>query len=141
MPISFAVNATGGLALSLTALGVTAGNCETTANSGAGIDQFTITLEKTSDLSCAAVTFAVSAGATGTAGTYVVNCGTPTTVGCLNADQILSVANVSSGGYRVHIRGRSAPDCYVNNDTLQVPALGMTLTRTLNLAKTTGSCP
>jgi hypothetical protein len=141
MPISFAVNATGGLALSLSALGVTAGNCQTTANMGAGIDQFTITLEKTSDLSCAAVTFAVSAGASGTAGTYVVNCGTPATIGCLNTDQVLSVANVASGSYRVHIRGRSGSDCYINNDTFSVPALGMTLTRTLNLAKQAGTCP
>lgn len=140
-PISFAVNAKGGLALSLAALGVTAGNCETTANMGAGITQFTLTLEKTSDLSCAAVTFDVSAGASGTAGTYVVNCGTPATIGCLNADQVLSVANVASGSYRVHIRGTSGTDCYVNNDSFNVPALGMTLTRTLNLAKTTGACP
>lgn len=141
MPISFAVNATGGLALSLEAVGVTAGNCETTANMGAGIDQLTITLEKTSDLSCAAVTFAVSAGASGTAGTYVVNCGNPTTIGCLNADQVLSVSDVVSGSYRAHIRGRSGGDCYVNDDTIAVPALGMTLTRTLNLGKTTGPCP
>jgi hypothetical protein len=142
MPISFAINATGGLALSLNALGVTAGNCETTANMGAGIDQFTITLEKTSDLSCAAVTFDVSAGTSGgTAGTYVVNCGTPNPSVCLHADQTLSVANVVSGGYRVHIRGRSGADCYVNNDTLPVPSLGMTTTRTLNLSKTTGTCP
>ena len=141
MPLTFAVNATGGLALSLNALGVTAGNCETTANMGAGIDQFTITLEKTSDLSCAAVTFNISAGASGTPGTYTVNCGTPATVGCLNADQVLSVANVVSGSYRIHIRGRSGGDCYLNNDTISVPALGMTLTRTLNMAKQTGTCP
>jgi hypothetical protein len=140
-PITFAVNATGGVALSLSALGVTAGNCETTANSGAGIDQFTITLEKTSDLSCAAVTFAVSAGATGTAGDYTVNCGTPATVGCLHADQMLTVANVASGSYRIHVRGRSGTDCYVNDDTFSIPALGMTLTRTLNLAKTAVACP
>jgi hypothetical protein len=142
MPISFAVNATGGLALSLNALGVTAGNCETTANMGAGITQFTVTLEKTSDLSCAAVTFDISAGAMGTAGTYMVNCGTPVAVGCLHADQVLSVANVASGSYRVHVRGAvGTTDCYVNNDTFSVPALGMTLTRTLNLGKQTGTCP
>ncbi|MGE0402231.1 MAG: DUF1833 family protein [Kofleriaceae bacterium] len=141
MPISFAVNAKGGLALSLSALGVTAGNCETTANMGAGIDQLTITLERTSDVSCAAVTFDVSAGAMGTAGTYTVNCSTPATIGCLDADQVLSVADMASGGYRIHIRGRSGTDCYVNDDLLAVPALGMTLTRTLNLAKTTGACP
>lgn len=140
MPISFAVDATGGLALSLNALGVTMGNCAATPD-GAGIDQFTITLEKTSDLTCAAVTFDISAGASGTAGTYTVNCATPATVGCLNADQVLSVADITSGSYRVHVRGRSAPDCYVNDDSFAVPALGMTLTRTLNLAKTTGTCP
>ncbi len=141
VPLTFAVNATGSLALSLAALGVTAGNCETSANSGAGIDQFKITLEKTSDLSCAAVTFDISAGATGTAGTYTVNCNTPATIGCLHADQTLTVSNVPSGVYRIHVRGRSAPDCYVNDDTFSVPALGMTLTRTLNLAKTTVACP
>ena len=139
-PLTFAVNATGGLALSLNALGVTAGNCETTANMGAGIDQVTVTLEKTSDLSCAAVTFAVSAGATGSAGTYVVNCSVPATRGCVNADQTFSVASLPSGSYRVHVRGRSGTDCYVNDDTITVPALGMTTTRTLNLAKTAASC-
>lgn len=139
-PLTFAVDATGGVALTLAALGVTAGNCETTGNMGAGIDQFTITLEKTSDLTCAAVTFDISAGATGTASTYTVNCGTPATIGCLHADQVLSVSSMVSGGYRIHVRGRSGGDCYVNNDTLAVPALGMTLTRTLNLAKTTGTC-
>ncbi|MFN0248758.1 MAG: hypothetical protein ACKV2T_17850 [Kofleriaceae bacterium] len=141
MPLTFAVNATGNLALSLSALGVTAGNCETVANGGAGIDQFTITLEKTSDLSCSAVTFNVSAGAMGTAGTYVVNCATPATRACLYADQVLSVGNVASGSYRIHVRGRSGTDCYINDDVFSVPALGMTLTRTLNLAKTAVACP
>lgn len=139
-PISFAVNATGGLALSLNALGVTQGNCAATPD-GAGIDQFTITLEKTSDLSCAQVTFGVAAGAMGTAGTYAVNCTTPVTRGCLYGDQVLTVANLASGTYRIHVRGRSGSDCYVNNDTLSVPALGMTLTRTLNMSKQTGPCP
>lgn len=140
-PITFAINATGGLALSLSALGVTAGNCAPTGNMGAGIDQFKITLQKASDLSCAAVTFAVSAGASGIAGTYVVNCGSPATIGCLNADQVLSVSSIPSGRYRIQVRGRSGGDCYVNDDQLAVPAIGMTLTRTLNLAKTTGACP
>lgn len=140
-PLTFAVNATGGLALSLSALGVSAGNCAATTSSGAGIDQFKITLEKSTDLSCAQVTFAVSAGASGVAGTYVVNCTTPATIGCLHSDQVLSVSNVASGGYRIHVRGRSGTDCYVNDDSFSVPALGVTLTRTLNLAKTSVACP
>jgi hypothetical protein len=141
-PISFAVNATGGVALSLDAIGVTMGNCAAAPN-GADIDGFKITLEKASDLSCAAVTFAVSAGAMGgTASTYTVNCGAPTTIGCLYSDQVLSATNLASGSYRIHVRGPvGTSDCYVNDDMFSVPALGMTLTRTLNLAKVTGTCP
>jgi hypothetical protein len=77
----------------------------------------------------------------GTAGTYTVDCGTPATIGCLYGDQVLSVSNVVSGSYRIHVRGAvGTTDCYVNDDTFAVPAQGMTLTRTLNLAKTTGTC-
>ena len=117
-----------------------AGNCSTAAD-GAGITNMTLTLEKASDLSCAPVTFAVSAGAAGTARTYTVNCTAPATIPCLNADQALTVAGVASGNYRIHVRGRTsvAGACYVNDDTIPVPALGMTTTRALNLALATGA--
>ena len=138
-PATFAVDATGALALTLNS-NKPAGNCST-AMGGAGITNMTVTLEKTSDLSCAPVQFAVSAGASGTAATYTVNCTTPATLPCLNADQALTVAGVASGGYRIHVRGRTAVpgDCYINDDTIPVPALGMTTTRALNLAIATGA--
>lgn len=138
-PLTFVVDATGGLELNLST-NTLGGNCAATAQDGAGITTMTLTLEHASDASCEPVTFNVSAGATGTAGTYTVDCATPVAVPCLAADQQLTVAGVPSGSYVVRVRGyKDAAACWTNNDTLPVPPLGRDLTRTLNLAFQTGT--
>lgn len=134
-PLVFRVDATGGLDLAI-ATNTAGGNCAATSANGAGITGMTLTLETSSGSTCQPLTFDVSAGASGTAGTYTVNCSSPTVAPCLNADQRLTVSGVDSGNYRIHVRGLKGAlsDCWTNDDSLAVPALGTTLTRTLNLA-------
>lgn len=133
-PLTFAVDATGALALNLST-GKPGGNCGATSAMGAGITGTTITLVHASDGACAPITLQVSAGASGTAGTYTINCTTPMTTGCLEADQTLTAAGVPSDNYTIHVTGLvGASACWTNNDSIQVPALGKTLMRTLNLA-------
>ncbi|MDX2089316.1 MAG: hypothetical protein SFX73_15785 [Kofleriaceae bacterium] len=134
-PLVFHVDATGSLDLAI-ATNTTGGNCADTASNGAGITGMTLTLETAVGATCQPVTFNVSAGASGTAGTYVVNCSSPTVTTCLNADQRLTTTAVPSGNYRIHVRGHkgAVTDCWTNDDVFAIPALGMTLTRTLNLA-------
>ncbi|HEY4058981.1 MAG TPA: hypothetical protein VGM39_20340 [Kofleriaceae bacterium] len=144
-PISFAVDASGALDLTLTALD-SPSNC----TGGAGIQSEKITLTKNSDNSCAAlaaggaITLAISAGSSGgTAQTYAINCTTPAvTTGCLQADQHLTVTGVASGSYTIHVRATTttAGECYVNDDSLTVKALGATTTTGLNLSKQMSAC-
>ena len=137
--VVFTVDATGGLALTLTA-NAAGGNCAAVASGGAGLGQVSLTLERASDGSCAPVTFAVGAGASGIAGTYAVDCTTPVVRGCLEADQTLTATGLTSGSYIVRIRGyptaqpAPAAACFLNNDSIPVPPLGRTLMRSLNLA-------
>jgi hypothetical protein len=131
-PLTFAVDAQGGLALRLDA-GKAGGNCGATP-AGAGITATTITLEH-ADTTCAPVTFAISAGANQPAGSYTVNCQTPAIGPCIESDQELTVSGIPSDSYRIHVRGRiGANNCYLNDDSFQVPTNGAVLTRTLNLA-------
>lgn len=137
-PLAFSLDATGALALTL-ASGKAGGNCGATATGGAGITSTTITLVHASDLSCAPVTFQISAGATKPAGTYTVNCNTPAVIPCIEADQTLSATGVAADAYQIHVKASAGTDCYSNNDALQVPPLGKTLMRTLNLAFSAGT--
>lgn len=138
-PLTFAVDATGGLKLHL-ASGATGGNCGDVAASGAGITTMTITLDQMGGATCAPVTFAIGAGATLPAGTYTVDCTTPLVTGCIESDQELSVTGVASGSYAIHVRGYRdlvVDACFTNDDTLPVPPLGRDLVRTLNLGQQT----
>lgn len=136
-PLTFSLDATGALALNL-ASGQPGGNCAPTTAMGAGITGTTITLVHTSDGTCAPLTLQVSAGASGTAGTYTIDCTTPVTTGCLESDQMLTASGVPSDNYTIHVSGLIGTNaCWTNGDSLQVPPLGHTLTRTLNLAHQT----
>jgi hypothetical protein len=139
-PVSFAVDATGGLELNL-ASGASGGNCEPTGMMGAGITGTSITLLH-SGAGCEPVTFAIAAGATKPAGSYTVNCASPTVAPCIESDQKMTVSGVPSGNYAIHIRGKiGATDCWINNDSLKVPPLSKVLKATLNLAhQTTPGC-
>ncbi len=134
-PLLFQVKATGGLALNLVA-GNAGGNCE----NGANIQGFTISANHNSDSTCEPLTLNIAAGATKPAHTYTIDCTTPVVTNyCIEADQQITVTGVRSDEYTMHIRGKgtNGMDCYRNDDTIQVPPLDKTLTRTLNLARQT----
>jgi len=134
MPLTFMVDATGGLTLTL-ATNRAGGNCAM-APSGGGITSTTITLEHSGDLSCAPVTFTISSG-----GTYTVDCTTPVVGPCIEQTDTLTATSVPSDGYTIHVKGDAGTACWTNNDSFQVPAAGQTLTKTLNLASAMGACP
>ncbi len=140
-PLIFQVQADGALALKL-ASNRTAGNCAAPTG-GAGIDGVSIGVIRTRDSACLPVTFNISAGLTEPAGVYTTSCPQLDYIGgCIDSDQTLSVSGVPSDTYQIRVRGKiGATNCWLNNDTIQVPPLGQTLTRTLNLAhqsQTTG---
>jgi hypothetical protein len=132
--LTFQVEALGNLSLQLAG-----GNC----SGGAAINAVSIAVTRNSDNTCVPVSFDISAGSSGgTAGTYATSCTSPADhSGCLYADQVLSATGVASDGYTVHVKGKTGgSSCYVNNDSVQVPPLQKTLTRTLNLAQTSPGC-
>ena len=133
-PLLFQVQATGGLALNIST-GNAGGNC---AN-GTAIQGFTISANHNSDATCEPLTLAIGAGMTNPAQTYTIDCTTPVVTNyCIENDQQITVTNVPSDGYTLHIRGKvNGLDCWKNDDNLQVPPLDKTLTRTLNLARQT----
>ena len=133
-PISFAVDAIGGLDLHLNS-NLAGGNCGPIGAMGAGITAMTITLNYTGG-ACLPVTFTIGAGATTPPGSYTVNCASPMIAPCIENDQRITATNVPSGGYVIHVRGKiGATDCWTNDNGLQVPPLGMNLQRTLSLVK------
>jgi hypothetical protein len=137
-PVTFAVNATGNVALQIAPPAPLTTNCGAPPT-GAGINAETITLEHTGD-GCLPITFTRTKGGT-TIDTYTVNCAAPNNIGCIEKDETLTATNVPSGPYTIHIRGKiGATDCFTNDDSLAVPAQGKSLTRTLNLAATKPSC-
>lgn len=133
-PITFAVDATGKLALTLDST-ITGGNCV----GGAGITNFTITLTHTA-AACEPVTFAIS---NGPPSSYAVDCANPALAACIDNDQVLSVPTLPSGSYQIQVRGKiGGIDCFTNTSTLTVPPNSKTLTQTLGLTKlTTAGCP
>jgi hypothetical protein len=134
-PVQFQVEALGAVDFAL-ASGKSGGNCGAKNAGGAGIDAMTITLTRNSDLACEPITLNISQGATQPGGTYTINCATPVVTGCIEADQRLTATNVDSDAYTIHVRGRiGTKDCYINDDSIQVPPLQKTLMRPLNLTE------
>jgi hypothetical protein len=122
--IPFPVNATGGLRFRAEAEGVPS-NCAA-APGGAGIEATHIEL-RTLDEVCVPTTFAIAAGATAPAGTFVSDCGTPTPAGCLADDQVVSVASAASGRYRLVVEGLiDGRACWEGTPFVRVPAGGAT---------------
>jgi len=137
-PVTFPVDATGGLALAVTA-GKSGGNCGPVAQMGAGINTMTLTLTH-ADGTCAPVTFDIAADSMRPPSQYVVDCLAPPLVTCIESDQKISVGGIASGSYRMNVVGRVGnANCYLNSDSLQVPADGKTLVHPLNLAFQTGT--
>jgi hypothetical protein len=137
-PITFVVDAKGTLVLALAAPSPLTSNCKPTGMMGAGITGTTITLVHTGD-GCAPVTFVRTRGAT-MLGSYIVNCTSPAVTTCIENDEQLTVSGIPSGPYTIHVRGKvGAVDCWVNDDSFQVPAQGKTLNQMLNLVSQTGT--
>lgn len=132
-PVTFQVQALGNLSLQI-ATNDPNGNCA----GGAGIDQVSFTLTHNSDGTCEPITLNIAAGSQ-PGGTYTINCAAPVDRnGCIGADQVITATNVASDSYTIRIRGKKAGEvCWTNMDSIQVPPLGKTLTRTLNLAQPT----
>lgn len=140
-PLAFRVNATGGMKLNLQT-SATVDNCASATGTNAGITTNTITVTKTSDGMCAPLLFNISAGAAGTARTYMVDCTTPVSAACIERDQELTVTGVVSGSYAINVKAHigAMTDCFTNVDQLPVPPLGRDVVRTLNLAPSTPAC-
>jgi hypothetical protein len=137
-PVTFPVDATGGLALAVSA-GKVGGNCAPVAQMGAGIDTMTLSLTH-ADGTCAPVTFDIAADGARPPSTYTVNCAAPPITQCIESDQKITVGGLASGSYRIHVTGKiGGGDCYLNGDSLQIPADGKTLVHPLNLAFQTGA--
>lgn len=131
----FEVNAVGGLDLALKASGALS-NCGPANQMGAAWNNVTISLTRPGGV-CQPGTVMVTAGAMGgMAGTYTLTCPTPATLPCIESDQRLTAMGLPSDAYTIHIRGLAGGNqCWINDDPIQVPALGRVLSRTLNVAK------
>jgi hypothetical protein len=137
-PVTFQVEALGGLELGVTA-GKAGGNCGAIAAGGAGIEQVSISLTHNSDGTCQPITLSISDGATQAGGTYTINCTSPVDRPCIESDQVITAVDVPSDSYTIRVRGKIAGAvCWSNMDSIQVPPLEKTLKRTLNLAQQSG---
>jgi len=137
-PITFPVDATGGLELMLQA--GSAGNCATT---GASITSMSIRLEHAGgagDTGCEPVLIQLS----GRGDAYNANdCSSPPAARCIESTETLTVPSLPSGPYQIHVRGKQGTlDCWGNDDVIRVPPQGKALRQTLNLARlNTPGCP
>jgi hypothetical protein len=132
-PVTFTVDATGKLSLAINT-GESGGNC----NGGAGVDNFTITLQHTG-AACEPVTFNITPG---NPSSYTVDCDNPVLANCIDNTQTLAVPSLPSGSYRIVVKGLiGGVDCWTTTQTIVVPPLSKTLTQTLNLThQTTSGC-
>jgi hypothetical protein len=130
----FEVDAVGGLDLFLRASGAMS-NCLPANQMGAGWNSVTIQLIRPGGV-CQPGTITVGAGATRPGGMYTLTCPTPAMLPCIESDQQITAMGLPSDAYTIQIRGRAnGNECWINNDPIQVPALGRVLSRTLNVAK------
>ena len=141
-PITFTVNATGGLKLNLSVPNKPGGNCGTTVMNGAGITGMTLVLQHQGSGTCEPVQFTYAANATRPGGTYTVNCASPVVAPCIESDQQLTATGIPAGNYQLHIRGQiGTASCFTNDDTIPVYPLGRDVTRTLNFASAPAGTP
>jgi hypothetical protein len=114
-------------------------NCQSASAGGAGITGNTIFLAR-SDGGCAPAMFIRKRG-NEQRGTYQVNCSSPEIAPCIEKDETLTTTLVR-GSYTIRVAGRiGALDCWVRDDTLDIPVGGV-VSRTLGLQHVTGTgCP
>ncbi len=105
--------------------GAAAGNCETVANSGAGIVGVDFELRDSMG-NCVPSEFVVDPGS-GSGGTYTSDCGTQRAASpCILSDQEIRVVT-RSGGYQLVVRAQKAGpiDCYVKAANFVLPGAGL----------------
>lgn len=140
-PLAFSLDATGGMALHL-ASNKPGGNCGAPggATPGGGVTSTTITLVHSSDQSCQPLTLQIAAGASQPASMYTIACTTPVVGPCIESDQAITATGFGADSYMIHIKMNQATNvCWTNDDSIVVPPLGATLTRTLNLLFASGN--
>jgi hypothetical protein len=131
-PIKFVIDARGSLVLTLVAAPPTTSNCRSPMMMGAGINGITITLVQAAG-GCAPVTFVHTKGKA-VLGPYTVNCSSPPIEACIERDELLTATGLTSGVYTIHTRGKiGAIEWWKSDTTLQIPAKGKELTRTIDL--------
>ncbi|HWU90790.1 MAG TPA: hypothetical protein VN253_26170, partial [Kofleriaceae bacterium] len=91
-PVTFAVDAVGTLDLFVRASSVMS-NCDAANQQGAGWTSVSISLSRPGG-GCQSATFAIGAGATRPATTYVASCTSPTVTACIERDQRVTAMDV-----------------------------------------------
>ncbi|MBK9031158.1 MAG: hypothetical protein IPL61_07450 [Myxococcales bacterium] len=129
-PIAFDVEPTGTLVFRIST--GTNGNCTDVAMQGAGITATTLELRDGSG-ACVPTTFAIAAGASQPAGTYVSDCA-GASYGCIATDQDVTATDVLAGQHAMIITGAvGAAPCWTRNSQFAVRAGGLTTTLTPQL--------
>jgi hypothetical protein len=136
--LDFPVVARGGLSIKHAAQGKSA-NC--TAG-GANIDATTLAL-KGAGGACVPATFAIAAGSTRPAATYVSDCNTLPAGPCIEQDQTITVTGLRSGTVELNVSGLVAGQaCWGGGYTLTVPAMDKTKDYgTQPIVRDTTTCP
>jgi hypothetical protein len=120
------------------------GNCAAIAANGAALDGITLELRKEAGQVCSPTTFAIAAGASRPASTYVSSCVGAAIVGpCIDADQVVSIVDGVSGPYRVVVGGQIAgTTCWSAEQQTNIPVNQLVRMEAINLGATGASaCP
>lgn len=140
-PVAFDVEPTGTLSFRITTTAM--GNCVDLAQQGAGITATTIELRDSAG-ACVPTTFAIAAGATLPAGSYVSDCA-GASYGCIASDQDVTATMVAAGQHAMVMTGSiGAAPCWKRTANFAQRAGGLTTTlnpQTLTLDTAVPGCP
>ena len=120
------------------------GNCAAIGANGAGLDGVTLELRREAGQVCTPTTFAIAAGASRPASTYVSSCVGAAVAGpCIDADQLISIVDGVSGPYRVVVGGLIAgTTCWSAEQQTNIPVNQQVRMEAINLGATGASaCP
>jgi hypothetical protein len=129
-PITFTIDATGNMALTLST-GMTS-NC---TGSPRAMQTVSISVDHTPNNTCAPMTLDIAAGAGTPASTYMNDC-TMMKHACIENDQTIAASlPVVSGRYAFTVRGQiSNVNCWAADVVVTVPPLGTVVTQTIPLS-------
>ena len=116
-PVSFGVNAIGGISLSVNTGDTT--NCGDTGSGGAGITADSISLIRNN--ACVAATFTINAGASEPANTIDATCPQVSAGPCIENDQSATATGLPSGAYQIEVIGQvGSANCWVGSQNVEV---------------------